>query len=423
MMNGFLTRAFYFFSSLALWILGERMYRWKSKNIIKNIFSTAIFLTIFGLLCVSPDDYKYAFFPIAIVAWVISCEGNIFERVLKILTIFFLSAAINSNILVVLDKLFTGFASEQIVNMLSFSITLLLIMGFFVILGRAKIVDNINGLSIKHRIFFVIVLAWDGAMSLFMKNGNEIVGDSQTFLNYATLAELFLLFIVFFLSAKENLEKRGLLEQNELMDEIIRSKKLYNETVTEKDNEMRMFRHDIKNQLQLLRAFIDQGDYYSAKNQLNEITENYLNAAFGAVNVGNDTVNSILAMAVNNAAEKGVKVSVIGSVKAGREFDYYALCSVLMNAINNATRATLILCKEDVSVFFYEKDDNLLILVKNCATAEMYDRICRESTDKAESDMHGYGIKEIKRSVSKMKGTCRYLYDAEAREITLEVSI
>lgn len=166
---------------------------------------------------------------------------------------------------------------------------------------------------------------------------------------------------------------------------------------------MRQIRHEIKNQSAYLNYLIDSQRYeelHGLCRQMSEDTRQFKSY----VDCGNPLVNSILNSKMGYAETLSIPIKVSAVVPENLEIDGSRLCCVLSNMMDNAIEASLEVEAADISVRLTMQKAYLCIHVENKASHDVLASNPNLLTSKADKDIHGYGIKNIRQIVEQYNG-------------------
>jgi sensor histidine kinase regulating citrate/malate metabolism len=165
----------------------------------------------------------------------------------------------------------------------------------------------------------------------------------------------------------------------------------------------RTLKHDMKNHIIVISAYLNDGQYDEAKNYLSKISDN-LNKMYTYIETGNSLLNYIINTKLQFAKENGIDVKAeienlsfdqIGSV------DFSAL---LNNLLDNAIEANLNSNHKEIVVNILRKRGYDTILVKNKINKSVLKNNPNLISTKKNKEEHGYGLKHIKSLVKKYEG-------------------
>lgn len=159
--------------------------------------------------------------------------------------------------------------------------------------------------------------------------------------------------------AKEKL----LFTENHIANQAIHYQELYNY-----QNELRVFRHDIRNRLFSLMAMVKDGQADKAV-QIMENNLNWLEEMNGnIVNSGNPIIDALLQSKLHLAKEKKIKLNLQIKLAGEIKVDELELAIVLGNALDNAIEAVEKVPDKDkkyINLNLMSTDDRISITVTN----------------------------------------------------------
>ena len=419
--------AYYVCCMVCMVCVGEWTFHWTIKD--KKRFIMAGIIYIIGFICLQiQGESRFPFFLLfyvgEIVAWALISKGELKSRLLKILAVFYGVGVVETIFVLLLETLVQAKMAKDMLKL----VAILLSMVSLGIVTKQKwykrLVEYMHALHRKGAVLILGVLICGVAIISYGNMVQNMVQENVLVLAYRILfmAELFMVMGIVVWLVLESNQKEYYLEQNALKEEMLYAQQEYYRTIYEKDKELRRFRHDVANQLGMLQLFLRNGDLEEAKEQLESISVGYTEATFQKIHVGDEILDAILSMMNQKAEEKHVRLEVTGKIESKKQNKSYELCTIFSNAIRNAIEACEKLdSSEAIRVKIMEKRETLICTVENPATEEMYQQIQRRGTSKEDMKNHGYGIGNIQRAVSRMKGEMEYRY--QDGKITLEIYI
>ena len=168
--------------------------------------------------------------------------------------------------------------------------------------------------------------------------------------------------------------------------------------------QMRAWRHDYHNHMQILSALIDSQSYAEAREYLNKMNQN-LATVDTVVKTGNTMVDAILNSKLSLFASKGIPVTADAKVPPTLDVDDLDLCIIIGNLLDNALDACLPLEPESRFARIYiapKKNTHLYVCVTNSADKKRQSIGNRFVSTKGEN--HGYGLEKIDSLVEKYGG-------------------
>jgi len=427
MMYSWIEGLHYICCMICMVCVGEWTFHWTVKN--KKRFLIAGIIYVAGFMCLQlQNDSHIPFFMLfyigEIVAWAIICKGNLRNRLLKILAIFYGVGVVEAGYMLLLELLTYGKLDEEVISL----VAILLSMGSLAIVTHQKwyrkLIEYLQILSNRGAILLLLVVIGGLTMVGYGNMVQDIVQSDGLILLYRIIfvAELTMVIGIVVWLVQESNQKKYYLEQNAMKEEMLRTQEEYYKTVYEKDKEMRSFRHDVASQLGVLQILLKKGELEDARIQLKNIYDEFEKASFRKINIGDEMLDAILSMMNQTAEEKNIRLVVEGKIENEKRFNVYELCTIFSNAIKNALEA----CERQgndgpVSVKVLDKKETLVCFVENPGTEEMINKILQNETSKQDSINHGYGVGNIQRAVKHLNGEMEYHY--RDGKIILEIMI
>ena len=229
--------------------------------------------------------------------------------------------------------------------------------------------------------------------------------DSKRVLIILGMVVILLFMALFFYIRVTKKERDDLKDLNHINEELVASQAKFFETSAKSDNEIRAMRHDMRNNIQVLKLLLESGEYDKMREYLDEMGENLTSADVSA-HTGDTIADAIIADKAAKAEECGVKLKCSGKI-AGVEISPVDMCKILANLLDNAIEAASVpeLSELDdslrtIELQFKKTDNFFMISVTNpCAVApEIIDG--KIKTSKKDHKNHGFGIHNIENAAS-----------------------
>lgn len=180
----------------------------------------------------------------------------------------------------------------------------------------------------------------------------------------------------------------------------------YRETET-MYQEMRGWRHDFRNHLQLLKSYAQKGDLDAVQAYLAELEQD-LSRVDPAVKTGNTMADAILNSKISLARSKGVPVRADARIPVKLSISDLDLCVILGNLFDNAIEASVKLPESQrlIRLYMDMKGSQLYISFTNFAPGgKLTQAGGRFSTTKGSG--HGFGLLRIDSVVERLGGYLR----------------
>ncbi len=166
----------------------------------------------------------------------------------------------------------------------------------------------------------------------------------------------------------------------------------------------RGWRHDIKNHLQTMQAYLEMGQTEQLERYLHDLTTDY-NQVDIALKTGNTMVDAILNSKLSLLKTRDIQVDATALVPSSLPFSDVDLCVMIGNLLDNSLEACLKIPAEERFVRFYmsRAKDNLYLYVMNSTNGCYRREPGRYRSTKSAAD-HGYGLLRIDQVVRKYHG-------------------
>jgi len=178
------------------------------------------------------------------------------------------------------------------------------------------------------------------------------------------------------------------------------------ENIEKSQENIRAIKHDINNHIFSIQALIEKGQIEEAKNYISTIDEK-----IARTNLFSDSGNIIIDALLDNRYEtfKSNDINVSKKIIIPKELNIenHDLCTVLSNLLDNAIDAcTKIRLGEErfIDICLEYKKNFLYIKISNNFEIKPIERNGRFITSKNNSEIHGFGLSNVKSVVEKYNG-------------------
>lgn len=182
----------------------------------------------------------------------------------------------------------------------------------------------------------------------------------------------------------------------------------YKAELEELTKEMRHFRHDFRNHIYTLQGFVDTENYIALQKYLTEIGGE-MQRFSKQISTGNQVLDSLINGNMNLAKEKGINVTVQGSVPKKLPISDQHLCILIGNLFTNAYEACQKIEAGEprfIRIQVYTQRNHLLITMANSTDGAERKRDGKWVTTKADPQNHGFGLLSIDMLVKQYHGYC-----------------
>ena len=168
--------------------------------------------------------------------------------------------------------------------------------------------------------------------------------------------------------------------------------------------QIRGWRHDYRNHIQVMKALAAKGDLAGIQAYLDELDTD-LNTVDTVIKTGNAMTDAILNSKISLARSKGIQVTADAHIPVKLRMSELDLCVILGNLFDNAIEASLALPEDQrlIRVYMDMKGTQLYISFTNFTAAKKQRKLGqRFATTKGEG--HGFGLVRIDNIIDRLDG-------------------
>lgn len=187
---------------------------------------------------------------------------------------------------------------------------------------------------------------------------------------------------------------------NVKMEEAKYKEDYYNK-VEENQKSIREIRHNLINQIIVLKSQVNEGSVSESNKIMDDIISETQQNGWG-IYTENVPINAILNVKINQGELYGIRWELDVKVPKDLNIDMRDIGTVLGNTLDNAIEACSMLenDKKLINVNIYCKNNNMTIYIKNPKNVTG----TAINTWKKDKDNHGLGLKSVRKIVSKYNG-------------------
>lgn len=204
-------------------------------------------------------------------------------------------------------------------------------------------------------------------------------------------------------------DRRRLQAEQHLMEGRLAALDAYRES----GENLRILRHEVKNQYAYIRLLLENHDYERAEEFFGEMSMR-ANPTFLHVNSGNRLVDDIVNLELSRATGAGVDVDSRMAVPPELPFEEIDLASLLMNLLDNAIEACagVPAGKRCIHLGILADQGSFIVSVSNPASsAPLQLAGGRLRTTKPNADLHGFGTGIVKKVAEKYDGVADFTFE------------
>lgn len=168
--------------------------------------------------------------------------------------------------------------------------------------------------------------------------------------------------------------------------------------------QIRGWRHDYRNHIQVMKAYAQNGDLDAIKSYLDALDTD-LSTVDTVIKTGNPMADAILNSKISLAKSKEITVQADAHIPVALSFSEIDLCCIIGNLFDNAIEASLKLPEDKrvIRVYMDMKNTQLYISFTNFTASKKMNKVDgRFQTNKGEG--HGFGLVRIDTIVERLGG-------------------
>jgi len=355
------------------------------------------------------DIEAFAIMAVTIISLAVFIKAKWWKKIVVAFLAFDIIMAVNEIFSTLSDQIVFTFSWSSKVAIMAFFVLfnlliLLLEFAFLYVLKRLRDKSDNTPLPISVMLTIAVLL------NVFISMVPDLLEDADNTDTKRVMTILGMLMILLFMALffyirVTKKERDDLKDLNHVNEELVASQAKFFETTAKSDNEIRAMRHDMRNNIQVLKLLLENGDYDKMREYLDEMGDNLVSADVSA-HTGDTIADAIIADKAAKAEECGVKLKCSGKI-TGVEISPVDMCKILANLLDNAIEAASVPELSEIGdslrtieLQFRKTDNFFMISVTNpCAVApEINDG--KIQTSKKDRKNHGFGIHNIENAAS-----------------------
>ncbi len=212
-------------------------------------------------------------------------------------------------------------------------------------------------------------------------------------------------------------------KSNDMYKEHVALQKQHYEHMLLQYEELRKFRHDVKNHMLALNSMCTSEDNSQIKKYLSQLT-NEVSSKKPVEYTGNRELDAVIAPFVLEAESKNIKVQFKGRVSDNVAIDMFDMCTIISNLLNNAIEACEKIQEDKRIIEFEIAGYNSQIFISVCNSYDMESIINQKQkfiTTKEDKLNHGIGLENVRRTVKKYDGDMRISQENERFIVSINI--
>lgn len=208
-----------------------------------------------------------------------------------------------------------------------------------------------------------------------------------------------------FFEKEETLEKQRLKQL--FLEQQIEGQRIYYQNLEASGEEVRKMRHDLKNTFAALSGYLNKGDIETARQFVEEKTENLGKLTHST---GHPALDAVMNAKRTKAFENHIQFEAKIALPQELLMDEMDLCIILGNALDNALETCEKMPRDQAHIFLnlHKSGEMLFIEIKNTFKEEPVSGSEGLVTTKRDKKNHGFGLKTMEQLTKKYDGFIDY---------------
>lgn len=305
-----------------------------------------------------------------------------------------------SYVLLRLGLRITEYQLNQYQNLFASCITLMILGILFGVISHNQ-KTALQELSVWYFVaFLVICIVNAGVLAIIEKNLMNVHGEFTVIYVMLVISSLVQMAFVLVLASSNNWHRKN----EELKEQYLELQAEHYQYLEEKNLATKKFRHDMRAHMYIIKQYIYEEQWDKLINYVDTICGE-LEYMPGYLSVKNEIVDAILNYYDNQFTKRNVSLKVSGNLPQECHVHAYDLCTIFSNILSNAMENIEGLEEGQAVLSVHFEDGIIFIREENTYTGKLEKNGEEIVTTKADKEMHGFGIQNIKDSVAKYKGS------------------
>lgn len=181
--------------------------------------------------------------------------------------------------------------------------------------------------------------------------------------------------------------------------------------LTSRYNELNEFKHNTKNQLQNIKAFIIEKKEEECVEYIDSLTNEIVNLKKYII-TESPLINAVLNTKISLAEKNNIKVRTLITLEFDDENTNFYISNILSNLLDNAIEACLKNKKDsEIRINGYVDGKNKVIKISNTIEESVLSYNSELNTTKKDKNCHGIGLKSVKNNIKKMNASINFFED------------
>lgn len=219
---------------------------------------------------------------------------------------------------------------------------------------------------------------------------------------------LFVATVFLFFAYQYNAERESRLFALQQAEEKTKTDMVYYEILEKQNTNLRTYAHDAKNHLSAIKNLNKDPDI---ENYISVMIENLANYS-NTVHSGNKVFDVIINKYMTECSLRNIRFDIDTKNNNLSKIENYDLVTILGNLLDNAVEAVEKTESRTISLETdYRNNFSVIIVSNDCSVPPQLDNNFFPLTTKSNKETHGFGIKNIRKTVKKYNGDLSFDYD------------
>lgn len=259
----------------------------------------------------------------------------------------------------------------------------------------------------KIGLFSVTIFVWT-VYGFMLIAEEEPFRDLQSSFSVLFLFMLLIMYAAFMIAIVKNKISAYYQQLEKFQKEWMEHELAHFKEYKKSQEETRMFRHDVMNNLACVSALLQDGKKEEAEHYLNDMLGE-IRAFSPKVVTGDEMLDCIVSVKWERMEEEGIVFEIDGVLDRGLDWEPVDICTVFSNALDNAIEACQKVAKEKNILLSLKRTKNFYYIeMKNSVNKEFVNtdeiQTGKLFTTKKDKDIHGFGLKSIQKILRNHNG-------------------
>lgn len=294
-------------------------------------------------------------------------------------------------------------------------------MSFLIIANFIRIRYNNQKLFLKTSYWILMLVVFAPAITtafVIFKLMYSVSGTVLYNLSFVSCASLIASAFVSLYLYEHISDKSELINREQQYEQQIKSQAKHLNEILLVQNQLKGFRHDIKNHWIAIYGYFSNGDYEGGKKYIEQISGSLTDT--NATDTGNIALDAIISTKKAMAEKKGISCNVHIQIPEQISLDAVDICIIFGNSLDNAIEACEKVKSGDKYINLSVIYEGNSVLCKITNSVETKNKITLKTT-KSDKRNHGLGLDNIKQALSKYNHVLKI--DHTANEFVLSFVI